>query len=211
MTKGLLAFVALLLLSACSDGQQSAPGKGGTVTLLNVSYDPTRELYRDINQAFSRQWLADQGQAVTFRMSHGGSGKQSRAVIDGLEPTCHAGARLDVDVIANDQEACPRLANQITDIARPTPRHSCSGARRNPKGLRDWVIRGRASRDHPNHRTSGGARGFLAAGARRARRVGSRRRSTSSTYAKFRCRQRAAGRPTLLTSAASATCDGGGK
>ena len=75
MIKSLTILSAMFLLSACSDSDKS-DGKSGTVTLLNVSYDPTRELYRDVNQAFARQWLINEGQKVTFRMSHGGSGKQ---------------------------------------------------------------------------------------------------------------------------------------
>src|SRR5437016_1558180 len=63
----------------------SLPARAATVTLLNVSYDPTRELYQDYNQAFARYWKAKTGQTVVIRQSHGGSGKQARSVIDGLE------------------------------------------------------------------------------------------------------------------------------
>ncbi|MGE5608366.1 MAG: substrate-binding domain-containing protein, partial [Bacillota bacterium] len=61
-----------------------APARADT-TLLNVSYDPTRELYRDINETFAKQWKAKTGQTLTIKQSHGGSGKQARAVIDGLQ------------------------------------------------------------------------------------------------------------------------------
>src|SRR5712692_11773515 len=61
------------------------PARAANVTLLNVSYDPTRELYQDYNKAFARYWKAKTGQDVTVRQSHGGSGKQARSVIDGLE------------------------------------------------------------------------------------------------------------------------------
>src|SRR5712692_689480 len=61
------------------------PARAANVTLLNVSYDPTRELYQDYNKAFARYWKAETGQDVTVRQSHGGSGKQARSVIDGLE------------------------------------------------------------------------------------------------------------------------------
>src|SRR5687768_9256709 len=75
---GLAAVVAVLLGSSCSDGPS------GEVTLLNASYDPTRELYEDINAAFSKHWKATTGQDVRISQSHGGSGRQARAVIDGL-------------------------------------------------------------------------------------------------------------------------------
>ena len=65
----------------------AASAMGKDVTLLNVSYDPTRELYKDFNAAFAAQWKAQHGEAVTIHMSHGGSGKQARAVIDGLRRT----------------------------------------------------------------------------------------------------------------------------
>lgn len=168
MTKGLSVLTALLLLSACSDGGQSG-GKSGTVTLLNVSYDPTRELYRDINRAFSKQWLADGGQKVTFRMSHGGSGKQSRAVIDGLEADVVTLALgYDVDAIAQ------RTNKLATDWQAKLPNNSAPYTSTivflvragNPKGIRDWgdLVRPGVKVITPNPKTSGGARwNFLAA------------------------------------------------
>src|SRR3546814_7751349 len=78
----------LLAATACSDkegnDQSGGEGTAKTVTLLNVSYDPTRELYKEVNAGFARKWEADTGHKIRFNMSHGGSGKQSRAVIDGL-------------------------------------------------------------------------------------------------------------------------------
>ena len=71
-----------VLLCACSGSDESSDA--GQVTLLNVSYDPTRELYRDINAAFIKEWQTSSGQRVTIKQSHGGSGSQARAVIDGL-------------------------------------------------------------------------------------------------------------------------------
>ena len=78
---------ALCLLVAVAAAPSARPGQAATprVTLLNVSYDPTREFYQDINAAFARWWKAKTGQAVTINQSHGGSGKQARSVIDGLE------------------------------------------------------------------------------------------------------------------------------
>src|SRR5207237_4357669 len=72
----------LVLLLAASGG---AGVQAKNITLLNVSYDPTRELYQDINKAFAKQWQEKKGDAVTVQQSHGGSGKQARAVLDGLE------------------------------------------------------------------------------------------------------------------------------
>jgi sulfate transport system substrate-binding protein len=169
MTKSLSALAALLMLSACSDGQQSDPGKGGKVTLLNVSYDPTRELYRDVNQAFSRQWLADEGQAVTFRMSHGGSGKQSRAVIDGLEADVVTLALgYDIDVIAERTKKLPAdWQAKLPDNSAPYTSTIVFLVRAgNPKGIRDWgdLVKPGVKVITPNPKTSGGARwNFLAA------------------------------------------------
>src|SRR5687768_11838383 len=75
-----LALAAALALPGCSGGNSR-----DEVEILNVSYDPTRELYRDVNSAFARQWQRKTGQAIRFNMSHGGSGKQSRAILDGLD------------------------------------------------------------------------------------------------------------------------------
>ena len=169
MTKGLTIVSALLLLSACSDGQQSAPGKSGTVTLLNVSYDPTRELYRDVNQAFARQWLADEGQKVTFRMSHGGSGKQSRAVIDGLEADVVTLALgYDIDAIAQRTKKLPAdWQSKLPDNSAPYTSTIVFLVRAgNPKGIRDWgdLVRPGVKVITANPKTSGGARwNFLAA------------------------------------------------
>src|SRR6185503_3863330 len=93
----LLGALLALPLAGCSGGHKASAGRA---ELLNVSYDPTRELYKAINPAFAAQWQQDHGQAVTFRMSHGGSGKQSRAVIDGLQAdVVTLGLGYDVDAI----------------------------------------------------------------------------------------------------------------
>src|SRR5687767_2023031 len=75
----------LLVLAAACSKDPSASKQAKEIKLLNVSYDPTRELYNAVNTAFAKQWEARTGQAVTIEQSHGGSGKQARAVIDGLE------------------------------------------------------------------------------------------------------------------------------
>src|ERR1044071_8237428 len=94
-----LPVVFLLAAAACSRDAPSGPNQ--EVRLLNVSYDPTRELYAAVNTAFARQWEARTGQKVSIEQSHGGSGKQARAVIDGLEADVVTLAlAYDVDAIA---------------------------------------------------------------------------------------------------------------
>src|SRR6266542_6786747 len=77
--------LAAAALSLAAAAQVAAAEQPAAVTLLNVSYDPTRELYEEVNAAFAKHWKERTGQLVTFKQSHGGSGKQARAVIDGLE------------------------------------------------------------------------------------------------------------------------------
>src|SRR3546814_13580502 len=88
-TLSILTLAGLLAATACSDkggnDQSGGEGTAKTVTLLNVSYDPTRELYKEVNAGFARQWEADTGHKIRFNMSHGGSGKKTRAVIHGRE------------------------------------------------------------------------------------------------------------------------------
>src|SRR6185295_3656911 len=97
---------ALAAIVAAPVGAQNSPSK---VTLLNASYDPTRELYQDINAAFAKVWQAKTGQVVTINQSHGGSGKQARAVIDGLEADVVTLAlAYDVDAIAEKSGLLPK-------------------------------------------------------------------------------------------------------
>src|ERR1700674_3711646 len=91
----------LLLAAAFVSLAGTGPAFAEETTLLNVSYDPTRELYQELNAAFARQWKAKTGSTVTVRQSHGGSGKQARAVLDGLEADVVTLAlAYDVDVLA---------------------------------------------------------------------------------------------------------------
>jgi sulfate transport system substrate-binding protein len=138
-------------------------------TLLNVSYDPTRELYVDINKAFASQWKAKTGQDVTIKQSHGGSGKQARSVIDGL----------DADVVtlalAGDIDALHKNGGWIpADWQKRLPHNSAPYTstivlvvrQGNPKGIKDWddLIRPDVKVITPNPKTSGGARwNYLAA------------------------------------------------
>jgi sulfate transport system substrate-binding protein len=164
-----LALPLLLPLAACSGEDQGGKGAAGQVQLLNVSYDPTRELYRDVNAAFARRWQEKTGQRVTFRMSHGGSGKQSRAVIDGLEADVVTLALgYDIDAIAEKTKRLPadwqsRLPNNSAPYTSTIVFLVRAG---NPKRIRDWndLVRPDVKVITPNPKTSGGARwNFLAA------------------------------------------------
>ncbi|HXA39867.1 MAG TPA: sulfate ABC transporter substrate-binding protein [Phenylobacterium sp.] len=140
-----------------------------TVTLLNVSYDPTRELYKDINAAFASYWKSKTGQALDIKQSHGGSGKQARAVIDGLQADVVTLALAgDIDEIAERAKLLPpnwqsRLPNNSTPYTSTIVFLVRKG---NPKGVRDWadLVKPGVGVITPNPKTSGGARwAYLAA------------------------------------------------
>ncbi len=159
-----------LTLAACSQGGSSS-GDGRSVTLLNVSYDPTRELFQAINPAFARQWKAKTGQEVTFQMSHGGSGKQARSVIDGLEADVVTLAlSQDIDAIAAKGRLLPADWQQaLPGNSSPYVSTIVFLVRKgNPKGIRDWgdLVKPGVGIVTPNPKTGGGARwNFLAAWA----------------------------------------------
>jgi len=181
---GLVFGVAALVLAAgcSSEGQSSADGTPTTgpapVTILNVSYDPTRELYDEYNKAFVEEWKKRTGQTVTIRQSHGGGGKQARAVIDGLE------ADVVTLALAYDIDEIARLAKVIPpDWQKRLPHNSCPYTstiifvvrKGNPKNIKDWsdLIRPDVSVITPNPKTSGGARyNYLAAWAYELERSG---------------------------------------
>jgi sulfate transport system substrate-binding protein len=133
------------------------------VTLLNVSYDPTRELYKDINVAFAREWKRRTGQDVEIKQSHGGSGAQARAVIDGLEADVVTLAlAYDIDEIASRGKTLPadwqkKLPHNSTPFASTVAFVVRKG---NPKGIKDWndLIRPDVQVITANPKTSGGAR-----------------------------------------------------
>ena len=139
------------------------------VTLLNVSYDPTRELYADVNKAFAAQWKAKTGDSVTIRQSHGGSGKQARSVIDGLDADVVTLAlAYDLDAISEKARLFP------ADWQKRLPQNSAPYTstinflvrKGNPKGIRDWddLVKPGIAVITPNPKTSGGARwNYLAA------------------------------------------------
>jgi sulfate/thiosulfate transport system substrate-binding protein len=140
-----------------------------TVKLLNVSYDPTRELYQDVNQVFGAQWKQKSGQTLNISQSHGGSGKQARSVIDGLEAdVVTLGLAYDIDEIA---EKSGRIAKdwqkRLPDNSSPYTSTIVFVVRKgNAKGIKDWddLIKPGVAVIAPNPKTSGGARwAYLAA------------------------------------------------
>jgi len=138
------------------------------VTLLNVSYDPTRELYQEVNAAFAAEWQAKTGQEVTIQQSHGGSGKQARSVIDGLEADVVTLAlSWDIDAIARTGLLPATWQKRLPDNSAPYTSTVVFLVRKgNPKGIRDWedLARTGVSVVTPNPKTSGGARwNYLAA------------------------------------------------
>jgi sulfate transport system substrate-binding protein len=148
----------------------------GAVQLLNVSYDPTRELYDAYNAAFAKHWKARTGQDVTVRQSHGGSGKQARAVIDGLEADVVTLAlAYDVDALARAGLTDAAWQQRLPGGAAPYTSTIVFLVRKgNPKGLRDWqdLARPGVQVITPNPKTSGGARwNYLAAWGAELRRT----------------------------------------
>jgi len=141
------------------------------VVLTNVSYDPTRELYRALNDAFAKEWQASTGQKVTIRTSHGGSGKQARSVIDGLEADVVTLALAgDIDAIARESKRLPEnWQSRLPNNASPYTSTIVFVVRKgNPKSIKDWpdLAKEGASVVTPNPKTSGGARwNYLAAWA----------------------------------------------
>jgi sulfate/thiosulfate-binding protein len=141
------------------------------VTLLNVSYDPTRELYVDYNAAFARYWKGKTGQDVKINQSHGGSGKQARSVIDGLAADVVTLAlAADIDAVATQGKLLPiNWASRLADNSSPYTSTIVFLVRKgNPKGIKDWsdLIKPNVAVITPNPKTSGGARwNYLAAWA----------------------------------------------
>lgn len=158
-----------MLIATCACGIASVQAK--TIELLNVSYDPTRELYEDYNKAFGEYWLKKTGDVVTVKQSHGGSGKQARSVIDGLKADVVTLAlSLDIDAIASNANALPaNWAKQLPYNSAPYTSTIVLLVRKgNPKNIKDWgdLIKPGVSVITPNPKTGGGARwNYLAAWA----------------------------------------------
>ena len=148
------------------------------VTLLNVSYDPTRELYQALNAAFAKQWEAKSKDKVTIRQSHGGSGRQARSVIDGLDAAVVTLAlAYDIDEIATRGKLLPpNWQKRLPHNSAPYTSTIVFLVRKgNPKAIRDWddLVKPGVSVVTPNPKTSGGARwNYLAAWAYAAKKFG---------------------------------------
>ena len=140
-------------------------------TILNVSYDPTRELYKDVNAAFAAKWLSDTGETLTIQASHGGSGKQARAVIDGLEADVVTLAlESDINAIASKTGKIPAdWRGKLPNNSSPYTSTIIFLVRKgNPKAINNWgdLVKEGVEVITPNPKTSGGARwNYLAAWA----------------------------------------------
>jgi sulfate/thiosulfate-binding protein len=140
----------------------AASASAADVALLNVSYDPTRELYQEFNAAFGKYWQGKTGKTVEVRQSHGGSGKQARAVIDGLEADVVTLAlAYDIDAIAKSGLLAPGWQKRLAHNSAPYTSTIVFLVRKgNPKGIKDWddLVKPGVSVITPNPKTSGGAR-----------------------------------------------------
>ncbi len=133
----MLPALALITLAALLAAAQTYAAQ----TILNVSYDPTRELYQDFDSAFAKHWKAKSGEDLTINVSNGGSGKQARAVIDGLEAdVVTLGLAYDIDAIARKGgPAAGQLAEPAPDNSTPYTSTIVFLVRKgNPKGIKDW-------------------------------------------------------------------------
>src|SRR3954454_16043668 len=167
---------SFVLLTGCSSSETSSnetnPEKGEKakepVELLNVSYDPTRELYEEFNKEFAAHWKEETGQTVTIKQSHAGSGSQARAVIDGLEADVVTLAlAYDIDAIAEQKILSEDWLQDFESNSAPYTSTMVFLVRKgNPKGIKDWddLVKEDVSVITPNPKTSGGARwNYLAA------------------------------------------------
>jgi sulfate/thiosulfate transport system substrate-binding protein len=166
-----LCVLGLTLLAACggSSSDSAANGAAARATLLNVSYDPTRELYRDVNEKFAQEWQKSNGQEVTIKQSHGGSGSQARAVIDGL-PADVVTLALAYDIDSIQRKGKRLGANWQTRFPENSAPYTSTIVflvrKGNPKQIKDWpdLLKPGVAIVTPNPKTSGGARwNYLAA------------------------------------------------
>jgi sulfate transport system substrate-binding protein len=188
-TKRQILTLALAAVLASALGSASAQQ---AITLLNVSYDPTRELYSEFNTAFAKHWKAKTGQDVSIKQSHGGSGKQARAVIDGLDADVVTLALAgDIDAVhknggwlpADWQKRLPLASSPYTSTIVLVVRQG------NPKNIKDWddLIKPGVSVITPNPKTSGGARwNYLAAWEFAKRKFGSEAKAKEFVHALYK-------------------------
>lgn len=157
-----------IVLTAIMAVGLAVPVRAANVSLLNVSYDPTRELYVEFNKAFAAKWKAEKGDDLTIRASHGGSGKQARAVIDGLQADVVTLAlAYDIDAIAERGLLAKDWQKKFPENSTPYTSTIVFLVRKgNPKGIKDWedLLKPGVQIITPNPKTSGGARwNYLAA------------------------------------------------
>ncbi|HET7695947.1 MAG TPA: sulfate ABC transporter substrate-binding protein [Vicinamibacterales bacterium] len=163
-----MAVLIAALAAGCSSSQSSSDAGGAPIELLNVSYDPTRELYAELNTAFARSYEASTGRKVTVKQSHGGSGAQARAVIDGLEASVVTLAlAYDIDAIATSGLLAAGWQKRLPDNSAPYTSTIVFLVRKgNPRQIKDWsdLVKPGVGVITPNPKTSGGARwNYLAA------------------------------------------------
>ncbi|MES2072286.1 MAG: sulfate ABC transporter substrate-binding protein [Pseudomonadota bacterium] len=160
--KRLILAASLAVLGSLASLGSLSVAHAADVTLLNVSYDPTRELYQDVNQAFAKQWKAKSGDNVAIKQSHGGSGKQARAVIDGLDADVVTLAlAYDTDAIAERGLTAREWQKRLPHNSSPYSSTIVFLVRKgNPKGIKDWgdIVKPGVAVITPNPKTSGGAR-----------------------------------------------------
>ena len=168
ITAGILAsIITAATLTSCGKKSES----GDTIELLNVSYDPTREFYSDFNRLFAEHWKKETGVNVEIEQSHGGSGKQSRSVIDGLQADVVTLALAgDIDALHKQAGLLPKdWQTKLADNSSPYTSTIVFVVRKgNPKGVKDWgdLVKSGVEVITPNPKTSGGARwNYLAAWA----------------------------------------------
>ena len=171
-----LTFAATLILASGIPGTFAEAA--GNATLLNVSYDPTRELYQSENTAFTQYWQKKSGQSVVINQSHGGSGKQARAVIDGLEADVVTLAlAYDIDAIADSKLLDINWQKKLANNSTPYTSTIVFVVRKgNPKQIKHWddLVKPGVSVITPNPKTSGGARwNYLAAWGYKQKQTGS--------------------------------------
>ena len=182
----------------------SGAARAADVTLLNVSYDPTRELYVEVNKAFAEKFQAETGKTVEIKQSHGGSGKQARAVIDGLQADVVTLAlAYDIDEIADRGLIAADWQKRLPNNASPYTSTIVFLVRKgNPKGIKDWddLVKPGVKVITPNPKTSGGARwNYLAAWGYAQKKDGSEAKAKEFVKALF------ANVPVLDTGARGAT------